>query len=78
MAVFGQLGRPSPRSSRRSLYEGVPFGHRAWVTDPKGEYDRSCELVGTVPIALHPGGPIRLNPITPLAGERAQMGLLAP
>ena len=77
MAVFGQLGTAKSSLVKTLALRGVPFGHRAWVTDPKGEYDRACELVGTVPIALHPGGSVRLNPITPLAGERAQIGLLS-
>ena len=76
MAVFGQLGTAKSSLVKTLALRGIPFGHRAWVTDPKGEYQRLCELLGVEPIALHPGGPVRLNPITPLAGERAQIGLL--
>jgi type IV secretory pathway VirB4 component len=77
MAVFGQLGTAKSSLVKTLALRGVAFGHRSWVTDPKGEYERSCEAVGTTPITLHPGGTIRLNPITPIAGKRAQIGLLS-
>lgn len=76
MAVFGQLGTAKSSLVKTLALRGVAFGHRSWVTDPKGEYERACELVGTTPVALYPGGTVRLNPITPTAGERAQLGLL--
>jgi hypothetical protein len=39
------------------------FGRQAWVIDPKGEYGPLAEAWGVAPVALRPGGSIRLNPL---------------
>ncbi len=45
------------------LWRQAVFGRRAWVVDPKGEYGPLAEAWGVVPVALRPGGSVRLNPL---------------
>ena len=35
----------------------------AWVVDPKGEYGPLARAWGVTPVALRPGGSVRLNPL---------------
>jgi type IV secretory pathway VirB4 component len=66
MIVFGQIGRGKSALLKTYLWRQSVFGRRAWVVDPKGEYERLAELWGVTPVALRPGGSIRLNPLDPV------------
>ncbi|HLN17735.1 MAG TPA: hypothetical protein VK277_13420 [Acidimicrobiales bacterium] len=69
MVVFGQIGRGKSAFVKTYLWRQAVFGRRAWVVDPKGEYGRLAEAWGVRPVALAPGGDVRLNPLDP--GPRA-------
>jgi len=88
MVVFGQIGRGKSAFVKTFLWRQAVFGRRAWVVDPKGEYGDLAAAWGVRPVALRPGGSIRLNPLDagpdPLRGEdgpggtaRRQMELLS-
>ena len=63
MVVFGQIGRGKSAFVKTFLWRQAVFGRRAWVVDPKGEYDDLADAWGVRPVALRPGGAIRLNPL---------------
>ena len=65
MIVFGQIGRGKSALVKTYLWRQAVFGRRAWVIDPKGEYGSLAEAWGVRPVALHPGGSVRLNPLDP-------------
>jgi hypothetical protein len=65
MVVFGQIGRGKSAFVKTFLWREAVFGRRAWVVDPKGEYGDLAEAWGVRPVALRPGGSIRLNPLDP-------------
>ncbi len=65
MIVFGQIGRGKSAFVKTYLWRQAVFGHRAWVVDPKGEYRALAAAWGTRPVALRPGGHVRLNPLDP-------------
>src|SRR5580698_2338180 len=65
MVVFGQIGRGKSAFIKTFLWRQAVFGRRAWVVDPKGEYSDLAAAWGTRPVALRPGGGIRLNPLDP-------------
>lgn len=65
MVVFGQIGRGKSALVKTYLWRQAVFGRRAWVVDPKGEYGELARLWGVAPVALRPGGPVRLNPLDP-------------
>ena len=70
MVVFGQIGRGKSAFVKTYLWRQAVFGRRAWVVDPKGEYRPLAAAWGTRPVALRPGGSVRLNPLDPgPAGE---------
>jgi len=66
MIVFGQIGRGKSALLKTYLWRQAVFGRRAWVVDPKGEYAGLAELWGIRPVALRPGGAVRLNPLDPV------------
>jgi hypothetical protein len=66
MIVFGQIGRGKSALLKTYLWRQAVFGRRAWVVDPKGEYGGLADLWGVRPVALRPGGAIRLNPLDPV------------
>ncbi|MGH9019306.1 MAG: hypothetical protein ACRDY1_16275, partial [Acidimicrobiales bacterium] len=75
MIVFGQIGRGKSALLKTYLWRQAVFGRRAWVVDPKGEYAGLARLWGVQPVALRPGGRIRLNPLDPVrAGEATGPG----
>ena len=76
MLVVGQIGRAKSSLIKTYLLRQRVFGRRAWVIDPKGEYERLADAFGVTPIALSPGGAVRLNPLTPRAGWEGQLRLL--
>jgi hypothetical protein len=63
MVIFGQIGRGKSSFVKSYLWRQAVFGRHAWVVDPKGEYGPLAEAWGVAPVALRPGGPIRLNPL---------------
>ena len=65
MVVIGQIGRGKSSFVKSYLWRQAVFGRSAWVIDPKGEYGPLCEAWGVAPVALRPGGPVRLNPLDP-------------
>ena len=65
MVVFGQIGRGKSAFVKTFLWRQAVFGRRAWVVDPKGEYGDLAAAWGVRPVALRPGGAIRLNPLDP-------------
>jgi type IV secretory pathway VirB4 component len=87
MVVFGQIGRGKSAFVKTFLWRQAVFGRRAWVVDPKGEYADLADAWGVRPVALRPGGGIRLNPLdpgpdvdadaAPEAGGRRRMELLS-
>ena len=74
MVVFGQIGRRKSSFVKSYLWRQSVFGRRAWVVDPKGEYGPLARAWGVRPVALRPGGDVRLNPLDtggPEAGDAA-------
>ena len=63
MVVIGQIGRGKSSFVKSYLWRQAVFGRSAWVSDPKGEYGPLCRAWGVTPVALRPGGPVRLNPL---------------
>jgi hypothetical protein len=63
MVVIGQIGRGKSAFVKTYLWRQAAFGRRAWVVDPKGEYGALARAWGVEPVALRPGGSIRLNPL---------------
>jgi len=74
MVVFGQIGRGKSAFVKSYLWRQAVFGRRAWVVDPKGEYHSLARAWGVRPVALRPGGPVRLNPLEPVASGEAVGG----
>jgi hypothetical protein len=73
MVVIGQIGRGKSAFVKTYLWRLAAFGRRAWVVDPKGEYGALARAWGVEPVALRPGGSIRLNPldaVPPAPGAR--------
>jgi hypothetical protein len=69
MIVFGQIGRGKSAFVKTYLWRQSVFGRRCWVVDPKGEYAPLADAWGIAPVALRPGGRVRLNPLdAPPAG----------
>ena len=69
MVVFGQIGRGKSAFVKTFLWRQAVFGRKAWVVDPKGEYSDLAAAWGVRPVALRPGGAIRLNPLDPGPGN---------
>ena len=63
MVVVGQIGRGKSAFVKTYLWRQAAFGRRAWVVDPKGEYGALAAAWGVAPVALRPGGRVRLNPL---------------
>jgi type IV secretory pathway VirB4 component len=63
LAVIGQIGRGKSATVKAYAARSLAFGRRVIVLDRKGEFDRLCEVAGTAPIRLEPGGVVRLNPL---------------
>src|SRR5580698_985258 len=69
MVVIGQIGRGKSAFVKSYLWRQAAFGRRAWVVDPKGEYGPLAKAWGVKPLALRPGGSLRLNPLDAPATE---------
>lgn len=74
MVVFGQIGRGKSAFVKTYLWRQSVFGRRAWVLDPKGEYAPLARAWGAEPLALRPGGELRLNPLEAAGAEVAGAG----
>ena len=74
--VIGIVGRAKSSLVKTYVLRQSVFGRQAWIVDVKGEYDRLAQAVGVRPIALSPGGRVRLNPLTPRGGPERQLNLL--
>jgi hypothetical protein len=74
MVVIGQIGRGKSAFVKTYLWRLAVFGRRAWVVDPKGEYGALARAWGVKPVALRPGGPVRLNPLDAVAPTRPRVG----
>ncbi|HEY8081848.1 MAG TPA: DUF87 domain-containing protein [Acidimicrobiales bacterium] len=72
--VAGQVGRGKSALMKSLLARSVTAGRRCVVVDPKGEYASLADAMGVEPIALEPGGRVRLNP---LDGDRHDPGRAA-
>ena len=76
MLVIGQIGRAKSSLVKTYVWRQSVFRRRAWIIDPKGEYGALAEAFGVRPLALEPGGALRLNPIGRDAGWQGQLRLL--
>lgn len=76
MIVLGGIGYAKSSFIKTYIYRQHLFGRQAWVIDVKGEYGLLGEALGITPVALRPGGEVRLNPIGRRGGREAQLGLL--
>src|SRR5437763_9552364 len=76
MIIFGRLGQGKSALIKTLIWRNLLFGRRAFVLDVKREYGPLCELAGVRPIALEPGGDVRLNPLASRPEEHAQLELL--
>ena len=74
--VIGIVGRAKSSLVKTYVFRQAVFGRQAWIVDVKGEYDRLASALGVRPIALSPGGGVRLNPLTPRGGPERQLNLL--
>jgi type IV secretory pathway VirB4 component len=74
--VLGKLGQGKSALVKTLLWRMLLFGRRAFVLDVKREYGPLCAAVGVKPIALVPGGGVRLNPLASRPEEHAQLELL--
>ncbi len=74
--VLGKLGQGKSALVKTLLWRMLLFGRRAFVLDVKREYGPLCEAVGVRPVALAPGGGVRLNPLASRPEEHAQLELL--
>jgi type IV secretory pathway VirB4 component len=63
MLVLGQIGRGKSSLVKTYLYRQAAYGRRIVVLDPKGEYGSLAAALGAEPVALRPGGILRLNPL---------------
>jgi type IV secretory pathway VirB4 component len=76
MIIFGRLGQGKSALIKTLIWRNLIFGRRAFVLDVKREYGPLCELARVSPIALRPGGGVRLNPLASRPEEHAQLQLL--
>ncbi len=63
VTVLGQIGRGKSALVKTYLLRQAAFGRQVAVLDPKGEYGALARALGSVPVALAPGGPVRVNPL---------------
>ena len=83
MTVLGQIGRGKSALVKTYLLRQAAFGRQVAVLDPKGEYGALARALGSRPVALAPGGAVRVNPLdaaaapTDSAVARQRLVLLA-
>lgn len=76
MLILGGLGSRKSTLLKTYIYRQALFGRQAWVIDIKGEYWPLAKALGVRPIALAPGGDVRLNPLSPRGGREGPLSLL--
>lgn len=76
MLVLGGLGSRKSSLLKTYIYRQVLHRRQAWVLDVKGEFGPLAGAIGVTPIALMPGGEVRLNPIERRGGRSGQLSLL--
>lgn len=76
MLIVGQLGKGKSAFLKTYLARQHVFGRQGWVLDPKSEYAPLARALGGEPIAMEPGGSVRLNPLSPRGGRDGQLSLL--
>lgn len=76
MLVLGGLASRKSTLVKTYLYRQTLFGRQAWVLDIKGEYWPLARALGVRPIALVPGGEVRLNPLSRRGGREGPASLL--
>ena len=72
VTVLGQIGRGKSALVKTYLLRQAAFGRQVAVLDPKGEYGALARALGSSPLALAPGGAVRVNP---LEGPSAPPGM---
>ena len=63
ITVLGQIGRGKSALVKSYCFRQAAFGRQVAVLDPKGEYGPLAAALGTAPIALAPGGRLKVNPL---------------
>jgi type IV secretory pathway VirB4 component len=76
IVVVGHVGSAKSSLIKTLIFRQHVFGRVARVIDVKREYTPLAHAMGGTVIALRPGGQVRLNPLTPLAGPDRQLDLL--
>ena len=76
MVLVGHVGSAKSSLVKTLIYRQHVFGRLARVIDVKREYAPLAQAMGGTVIQLRPGGTVRLNPLTPLAGPERQLELL--
>ena len=76
MVLVGHVGSAKSSLVKTLIYRQHVFGRVARVIDVKREYAPLAHALGGTVIQLRPGGTVRLNPLTPLAGPERQLELL--
>jgi hypothetical protein len=76
MVLVGHVGSAKSSLVKTLIYRQHVFGRLARVIDVKREYAPLAHALGGTVIQLRPGGTVRLNPLTPLAGSERQLELL--
>ncbi len=75
MLVIGEVGAAKSSLVKTYCYRQAVFGRRAWIGDPKGEYEPLARALGVEPIKLVPGGTVKLNPLDRSASEIQRLSL---
>jgi len=75
VTVLGQIGRGKSALVKTYLLRQAAFGRQVAVLDPKGEYGALARALGSVPVTLAPGGPIRVNPLDAPSASSAAGGV---
>jgi type IV secretory pathway VirB4 component len=76
MVVVGHVGSAKSSLVKTLIFRQHVFGRVARVIDVKREYGPLVDALDGTVIQLRPGGRVRLNPLTPLAGPERQLDLL--
>jgi type IV secretory pathway VirB4 component len=77
LLVMGEFGMGKSAFCKAYALRQLLFGRIVITLDAKHEYDRLAEAFGVQPVALEPGGQIRLNPLDPRGSPHDQLSLLA-
>ena len=76
MVLVGHVGSAKSSLVKTLIFRQRVFGRLARVIDVKREYAPLAQAMGGTVIQLRPGGTVKLNPLTPLAGRERQLELL--